>query len=165
MRALHQFLEFYKLTPETSADKAPDPERNTHALPSSNDDDAVSFGFPSPHTIIQSVPAGGIIDPMLCATPISVSPVDSYFPYTDDTGQHRTTPHYPPFRKSSSGPTITRPSPTTRAGTSPPTKSSRILSIIPPSPAMGPLHGTSNLSGPGHFGAGPSSDFGVGEGE
>ena len=151
---------------ETSADKAPDPGRENQApLSSVNDDDGISFGFPSPYSTIQSVPAGVITDSMLGSASLSVSHVNSYFSYTEDTGRRHTSPNSPDFKQTRLGLTITKPSPATRAVTSPLPKLRRAISTIPSSSATGSFHGPSNLGDPGQSGAAPGPNLGVGEGE
>lgn len=150
---------------ETSADKVPDPGRENQApLSSVNDDDAISFVFPSPYSTIQSVPAGVITDSML-GSASSVSPVDSYFSYTEDTGRRHTSPNYPDFRQTRLGLTMPKPSPATRAVTSPLPRLRRAISTIPSSSATGSFHGPSNLGDPDQSGAALGPNFGVGEDE
>jgi hypothetical protein len=134
-------------------------------LSSADGDDAISFGFPSPHSTFQSVPAGVIIDSMLGAGSLSVSPVDSYFSYTEGTGQCRMTPNYPHFRQTRPGLTVTMPSPAIRAGISLLPKLGRPVSVIPPSTATGSFRGLSNLGNSGQSGAAPGPNFIVGEDE
>jgi len=93
--------------------------------------------------------------------------VDSYssaHSYTEDTGRRHTSPDYPDFRQTRLGLTITKPSPATRAVTSPLPKLRRTVSI-PLSSATGSFHGPSNLGDPGQSGAAPGPNFGVGEDE